>query len=67
MSRLSGSSEGLIRCQSRKLAKKNGVSEATVHTWRKRFGEMEVDDVRHLKQLEQKNGRLNKLLAEARP
>ena len=46
------------------VAKKNGVSEATIYTWRKRFGEMEVNDVRHLKQLEQENGRLKKLLAE---
>ena len=46
------------------VANKNGVSEATINTWRKRFGEMEVNDVRHLKQLEQENGRLKKLLAE---
>jgi putative transposase len=46
------------------VAKKNGVSEATINTWRKRFGEMEVNDERHLKQLEQENGPLKKLLAE---
>jgi len=46
------------------VAKKNGVSEATIYTWRKRFGKMGVNDVRHLKQLKQENGRLKKLLAE---
>jgi putative transposase len=46
------------------VAKKNCVSEATIYTCRNRFGEMEVNDVRHLKQLEQENGRLKKLLAE---
>ena len=46
------------------VAKKNGVSEATIYTWRQKFGEMEVNDVRHLKRLEQENGRLKKLLAE---
>lgn len=46
------------------VAKKNGASEAKIYTWRKRFGEMEVNDVRHLKQLEQENSRLKKLLAE---
>ena len=46
------------------VANKNGVSEATINTWRKRFGEMEVNDERHLKQLEQENGLLKKLLAE---
>lgn len=45
-------------------AKKNGVSEATIYAWRKKFGEMEVNDVQHLKQLEQENARLKKLLAE---
>ena len=32
------------------VAKKNGVSEATICTWRKRFGEMEVNEV-HLEWL----------------
>ena len=47
-----------------KVAKKHGVSEATIYAWRKRFGELDVTDVRHLKQLEQENARLKKLLAE---
>ena len=47
-----------------KAAKKHGVSEATIYAWRKRFGELDVTDVRHLKQLEQENARLKKLLAE---
>jgi len=46
------------------VAKKNGVSEATIYLWRKKFGELDVTDVRHLKQLEQENARLKKLLAE---
>lgn len=33
------------------VAKKSGVSEATIYTWRKRFGKIEANDVRHLKQL----------------
>jgi putative transposase len=46
------------------VAKKHGVSEATIYAWRKRFGELDVNDVRHLKQLERENARLKKLLAE---
>jgi transposase-like protein len=46
------------------VAKKHGVSEATIYAWRKKFGELEVSDVRHLKQLERENARLKKLLAE---
>ena len=46
------------------VAKKHGVSEATIYAWRKKYGELEVNDVRHLKQLERENARLKKLLAE---
>ncbi len=46
------------------VAKKHGVSEQTIYTWRKKFGELDVTDVRHLKQLERENARLKKLLAE---
>lgn len=30
------------------VAKRHGVSEATIYAWRKRFGELDVSDVRHL-------------------
>ena len=47
-----------------KAARRHGVSEQTLYIWRKRFGGMEPVDVRRLKQLEQENGRLKKLVAE---
>jgi hypothetical protein len=40
------------------------VSEQTLYTWRKRYGQLETVDVRRLRQLEQENGKLKKLLAE---
>ena len=46
------------------VAKRNGVSEASIYAWQKRFGEMETTDVRKLKELVVENGRLKKLLAE---
>lgn len=46
------------------VAKRHGVSENTIYTWKKRFGGFEADDVRRLKQLEQENARLKKLVAE---
>ena len=46
------------------VAKRHGVSEQTIYTWRKRFGAFQPDDVRRLKQLEQENARLKKLVAE---
>jgi putative transposase len=45
-------------------AKRHGVSEQALYTWRKRFGTFQADDVRRLKQLEQENARLKKLVAE---
>ncbi len=46
------------------VAKRHKVSEQAIHTWRKKFGALSGDDVRRLKQLEQENGRLKKLVAE---
>lgn len=46
------------------VAKKHGVSDVTIYTWRKRFGMLEAMDVRRLKAVEQENARLKKLLAE---
>lgn len=46
------------------VAKKHGVSDQTIYAWRKRFGTLGAADVKRLRQLEQENGRLKKLLAE---
>ena len=45
-------------------AKRHGVSEQTIYTWRKRFGGFQASEVRRLKQLEAENARLKKLVAE---
>ena len=45
-------------------ARKHGVSEQTVHRWRKQYAGMEVSDVRELKRLKDENAWLKKLLAE---
>jgi putative transposase len=46
------------------VAKKHGISDQTIYLWRKRFGKLEPADVKRLRQLEQENGRLKKLVAE---
>ena len=46
------------------VAKKYGVSAETVYKWRRKFGGMEPSDATALKQMEQENARLKKLLAE---
>ena len=35
------------------VARKHGVCEQTLYTWRKRLGELDPTDVKRLKQLEQ--------------
>ena len=47
------------------LARKHGVSEATLYNWKARYGGMDVCDARRLKALEEENGKLKKLLADA--
>lgn len=42
-----------------------GVSEATYHRWRNQFGGLKAADARRLKDLEQQNATLKRLLAEA--
>jgi putative transposase len=46
------------------VAKKHGISEQAIYTWRKRFGTFQANDVRRLKQLEAENARLKKLVVE---
>ena len=46
------------------LCRKHGISEPTFYTWKSKFGGMSVPDARRLKQLEEENARLKKLLAE---
>ncbi len=48
----------------KQVAKKHGVSEQTIYAWRKRFGTLEAVDVKRLRQLEQENAKLKKLVAE---
>jgi putative transposase len=59
---------GIIREADRdpvgEVAKRHGISEQTLYTWRKRFGELRSEDVRRLRQLEAENARLKKLVAE---
>ena len=41
------------------------VSDATFYKWRSRFGGMEVSDAKRLRALEDENGKLKRLLADA--
>ena len=44
-----------------------GVSEATYHRWRKRYGGVEVKALKQLKALEKENARLKRLVCRRMP
>ena len=48
----------------RDLCRRHGFSKASYYLWKSKFGGMTVPDAKRLKQLETKNARLKKLLAE---
>ena len=45
------------------LCRKYGISDATFYNWRNKFGGMEVSEAKRLKQLEEENARLKRLVA----
>ena len=47
------------------LARKHGVSEATLYNWKAKYGGLEVSKAKRLKGLEEENRKLKKLLAES--
>ena len=47
------------------LARKHGVSEATLYNWKAKYGGLDVSEARRLKGLEDENRKLKKLLAES--
>ena len=47
------------------LARQNGFSPASFYAWRAKYGGMEAEDAKRLKELETENNRLKRLLAEA--
>ena len=47
------------------VCRKHGVSSATFYKWKATYGGMDVSQARKLKVLEDENGRLKRLLADA--
>ncbi|WP_126284703.1 transposase [Burkholderia stagnalis] len=46
------------------LCRKHGISDATFYNWRSRYGGMDVSEARRLRQLEEENQRLKRLVAD---
>jgi putative transposase len=47
------------------LCRKHGVSDASICKWKARYGGLDVSEAKRLKQLEDENSKLKRLLAEA--
>ena len=47
------------------VCRRHGVSSATFYKWKAKFGGLDVSEARRLKTLEDENGRLKRMLADA--
>jgi len=47
------------------VCRQHGISSATLYAWKAKYGGMDVSQARKLKVLEEENGRLKRLLADA--
>jgi putative transposase len=46
------------------LARKHGISEATLYNWKAKYGGLDVSEAKRLKSLEDENVKLKKILAD---
>jgi putative transposase len=46
------------------ICREHGISEPTFYNWKSRYGGMEANELKRLKDLEQENARLKKMFAD---
>ena len=46
------------------LARKYGVTDWKIYRWKHKYGEMSISEIRRMKQLEEENGRLKRIVAQ---
>jgi putative transposase len=46
------------------LCRKHAVSEQSFYRWRKKFGDMDVNDAKRLRSMDKENAQLKRLVAE---
>jgi putative transposase len=46
------------------LVRKHGISEQTFYRWKSKYGGLEISEARRLKELEEENRRLKRLVAD---
>src|SRR5687767_380963 len=47
----------------KELAREHGISDATFYNWKAKYGGMEASDVKKMKDLEEENSRLKRIVA----
>jgi putative transposase len=47
------------------LCRQHGVSDASIYKWKAKFGGMDVSEAKRLRALEDENGKLKRMLADA--
>ena len=57
--------EQAVRVPTAEVCRKHGISTATFYAWKAKFGGMDVSEAKRLKQLEDENAKLKRLLADA--
>jgi putative transposase len=46
------------------VSRELGISQATFHKWKQKYGGMNVNEARRLRELESENGRLKRMVAD---
>ena len=57
--------EAEVGAKTADLARRHGVSEATIYDWKAKYGGLQVSDARRLRELESENAKLKRLRAES--
>ena len=47
------------------VCREHNISKATFHRWKRKYGDTDLADAKRLKELENENGELKKMLAES--
>lgn len=48
----------------REIVRRMGITETTFYRWRQKYGGLEVNEAKRLRELEQENGRLKRIVAD---
>ena len=46
------------------ICRKHGIADQTFHNWKKKYGGLEVNELRRMRELEQENSRLKRAVAD---